>query len=58
MKNKTIIFLVLLFLAINGAVYMMTEENGKQRIILALDDSLKTLQTHYEVLLQTQKLQH
>ena len=56
MKKITILFLTLLFLIINGIVYTMTTINGKERIKLVLDDNLQTLQTHYDILLETQKI--
>ncbi len=56
MKNKTIALLLLLFLLINSTVYIITYLNEEQRIKLVLDDNLKTLQTYYEILLQTQKI--
>ncbi len=55
MKKITILLLILLFLVINGAVYSITQTNGEQRIQLALDENLKTLKTHYDILIQTQK---
>ncbi len=55
MKKITILLLILLFLVINGAVYSITQTNGGQRIQLALDENLKTLKTHYDILIQTQK---
>jgi signal transduction histidine kinase len=36
------------------AIYEITEVNAKQRINMALDESLRTLKTHYEILLYTQ----
>ncbi|MEN8303362.1 MAG: diguanylate cyclase [Campylobacterota bacterium] len=55
MNTKIIILLALLFLAVNSAVYTITEINEKQRIKLVLEDNIQTLKTHYEILLQTQK---
>ncbi len=55
MKKITILLLILLFFTINGVVYFMTTVNANERIKLVLDDNLKTLQTHYEILLETQK---
>ncbi len=55
MKNKSIFLLFILFLVINGSVYFITQKNGEQRINLALNDKLKTLKTHYEILLHMQE---
>ena len=55
MKAKTTILLTLLFLIINGLVYYVVEKNIEQRIQLVLDEKMTTLQTHYDILLQTQK---
>ncbi len=55
MKKLNIIFLLLLFLVLNGVIYFMTFYNGEDRVKLVLDDNLKTLQTHYDILLETQK---
>ena len=55
MKTKSIVILVLVFLLINSIGYILTQSNGKQRIKLALNDSLRTLKTHYNILLQTQE---
>ncbi len=55
MKTKTIILLAILFLAINAVVFYVTELNSKQKIDIILQDNLKTLQTHYNILLETQK---
>ncbi len=55
MNIKRFILLTLIFTVINALVYVVTEQNSKQRIKLVLDDNLKTLTTHYNVLLQTQK---
>ncbi len=55
MKKITILFLALLFLGVNGIVFMMTYQNGKDRVEIVLEDSLQTLQTHYKILLETQK---
>ncbi len=56
MKKRTILLLALLFLFINGTVYVVTKLNESQRVKLVLDDNLKTLKTHYEILLHTQKI--
>lgn len=56
MKTKTILPLLLLFLLINGAVYFVTQQNAKQRVELVLTKNLKTLETHYNILLKTQEL--
>jgi len=55
MKTKNLILLLLLFLFINGAVYFITDSNRNVKVDLVLNESLKTLKTHYEILLQTQK---
>jgi len=56
MRFKSIVSSFLLFVLINGVVYFVTESNSKQRIQLVLDRNLKTLKTHYDILLQTQKV--
>ena len=55
MKLKTILLLFLVFLVVNTAVYYATEVNAKYKINIVLKDNLKTLQTHYKILLETQK---
>ncbi|RLA75922.1 MAG: hypothetical protein DRG78_20050 [Epsilonproteobacteria bacterium] len=55
MKKLTILLLTLLFLIINGIIYSMTTINGNERIKLVLNDNLQTLQTHYDILIETQK---
>jgi len=55
MKKSTVVLLVLLFVAINATVYFITYKNANERIDMVLKSDLKTLQTHYEILLETQK---
>jgi diguanylate cyclase (GGDEF)-like protein len=56
MSKKTILFLVSVFIIINAAVYFVTLKNAQQRIDLVLEDSIKTLNTHYEIVLHNQKI--
>ena len=46
----------LFYIFINGFVYIVTKENSQDRIKLVIDATLNTLETHYEILLQTQKI--
>ncbi len=54
--KKSLIYLLLLFIMINSAIYVLSRVNAEQRIRLVLDDNLNTLKTHYEILLHTQKI--
>ena len=54
MKIKTTIILLVLFLVANTAIYILTEANEHQRVNIVLEDSIKTLRTHYEILLHSQ----
>ncbi len=56
MKRKNILFLLLLFFLFNGSIYIITQINNKERIKLVLNNNMKTLQIHYEILLHTQKI--
>ncbi|MEA1952978.1 MAG: diguanylate cyclase [Campylobacterota bacterium] len=55
MKPKNILFLISLFLLFNLVVYTIVDINKKDRIKSVLNDKLKSLQTHYKVLLYSQK---
>jgi diguanylate cyclase (GGDEF)-like protein len=55
MKKSTTLLLFILFVSINLAVFLVTHKNGSERKKLVLKADLNTLQTHYKVLLQTQK---
>ena len=55
MTKKTLLLSVF-FILFNGIIYIATELNKEQRIKLVLDDNIKTLQTHYEILLHTQEI--
>ncbi|MCK5110614.1 MAG: GHKL domain-containing protein [Arcobacteraceae bacterium] len=55
-KLKIIIFLVFAFIVANLVVYHITEINKQQRIKVALDDNLKDLQIHFNILLHHQKV--
>ena len=46
----------MLFLTINCLVYLISNISEKLRIQLVLQDKLNTLETHYEILMQTQKV--
>ena len=57
MKNlKFKILLVLIFAFANGIIYYLTELDKKQRVDVVLDESLKSLEVSYELLLHNQKL--
>jgi len=56
MKRKNILFLTLFFLLFNAAISVVVHLNNEERIKLVLQRNLKTLKTHYEILLYTQKL--
>ena len=56
MKIKLYFLLLLLLVVLNGVVYKLTEVNQQQRIDLVLKKNIKTLKTHYELLLRTQKI--
>jgi diguanylate cyclase (GGDEF)-like protein len=53
MKIK--IFLLSIFLAINTLVFFFTKSSAQNNINIVLKNSLKTLNTHYKILLQTQR---
>ncbi len=53
---KKIIILLLLFLVANGITYIVTKINERQRIDIVLEDSIKNLQTHYEILQHSQSV--
>ena len=55
MKIK-IFLLVLLFIVVNAVVYKVVELNKQQRVDVTISENIKTLQTHYEILLHTQKI--
>ena len=55
MKIKNIILLSLLFLIINIGVYALTYISSQTKIDIVLTDNLKTLKTHYKILLETQR---
>ncbi len=55
MKIKSIILLALIFIAINVSTYYLTQVNQSKIIDIALKENLNTLDTHYKVLLESQK---
>ncbi|MEA3554082.1 MAG: cache domain-containing protein, partial [Campylobacterota bacterium] len=55
MKTKQIISLVLLFVVMNSTVYFLTKINTQHKIDMVLDDNLNILQTHYNILMESQK---
>ena len=55
MNIRTKIILLLLFISINATVFYITEVDAQQKVDIVLKDNLRTLQTHYKVLLETQK---
>lgn len=55
MKVKYILFLIVLFFTINVSVYLLTKLSIDNKMEIILQDSLKTLEMHYHVLLESQK---
>ncbi|MEA3227875.1 MAG: ATP-binding protein [Campylobacterota bacterium] len=55
-RFKIIMLLGMFFVVLNSIVYIVSKTNEEQRIQLVLDEKLKTLETHYQILLQTQKI--
>ena len=55
-RLKTKILFLILFLIFNAVVFFSTQLIQDQRIKIVLDDSLKNLQTHYDILLHNQRL--
>jgi len=55
MKIKIILLLSLLFLVMNITVFYISELNTNQKVNIVLKNNLKTLRTHYKILLETQK---
>ena len=55
MKIKFIILLALLFVTINSTVYILTKINTEEKIDLVLKENINILQTHYNILIESQK---
>ncbi|MEA1914274.1 MAG: hypothetical protein U9N30_03065 [Campylobacterota bacterium] len=55
-KNNTIILVLSLFILLNSIVYFTTQINQQERIKASLDGHLDKLKTHYEIVLEHQKL--
>ncbi len=55
MNRKTIIQLILLFVSINTLSYFIIETNAEHKVKMVFNEKIKTLDTHYKLLLQTQK---
>ena len=55
-KTKTTLFLLLFFLLLNAAVYIVSETNKEEKIALELNQKLETLKTHYKIILHNQTL--
>jgi len=55
MKNRKIIALIILFLIINGAFYIITEKNVEQRTDVILKQKLEKLKTHTAILEEVQR---
>lgn len=57
-RNKVLLslLLTLLFIGMNATVYYLTKFYSKNKIDMVLGQDLETLQTHYNILLQTQKI--
>ena len=56
MNQKLIALVILIFIAINGIVYKVTDINTQNKIDIALKNDLKNLKTHYDMLLYNQNL--
>ncbi len=56
MKARTILLLTLFFVTLNISIFYLTKQNAQYKIDIVLKDNLKTLTTHYKILLQTQSL--
>ena len=55
-RFKTKILFLILFLMFNAVVFFSTQLIQEQRVKIVLDESLKNLQTHYDILLHNQRL--
>ena len=55
-KIKIIMILTIIIIIANSLVYYVTEQNKKQRVEIALNDKINSLQVHYEILLHHQKI--
>ena len=55
-KIKTILMLIVVIIMANSLVYYVTEQNKEQRVEIALNDKINSLQMHYEILLHHQKI--
>ncbi len=55
MYKKMIFISLSILLVINGIVYFITKLNEQQRVEISLNDTLETLETHYNIILQHQK---
>ena len=56
MKPKIILLFTFIFLVINIFVYVVTDKIEQEKVKIVLNDNLKSLRTHYEILLQSQKI--
>ncbi|MEA3228271.1 MAG: GGDEF domain-containing protein [Campylobacterota bacterium] len=55
-RLKTKLLFLILFVIFNTAVFYTTQFFQEKRVKIVLDDSLKSLQIHYDILLQNQRL--
>ena len=55
LKTKQTTLLIFLFIIMNTAIYFVTKINTQEKIDLALKSNLSILQTHYKLLLESQK---
>ena len=55
-SKKIILLIIFIFIVINAIVYKITDINADERINMALNKSMNTLSTHYEILLHTQSI--
>ena len=54
-KNTTLVLLGMFFLIVNVIIFFLTSINAQYKIDVVLNNNLKSLNTHYKILLQTQK---
>ncbi|MEA2072447.1 MAG: HD domain-containing protein [Campylobacterota bacterium] len=55
-KFKAFLLTFILFLSMNGAVYYVTKLNEQERINTTLESHIDKLKTHYEIVLEHQKV--
>ncbi|MCD6432722.1 MAG: hypothetical protein J7L21_01650, partial [Sulfurimonas sp.] len=55
-KAKAVVLISFLFILMNGVVYFVTETNKQERVNSALEGHIDKLKTHYEIVLEYQRL--